>query len=97
MHKILLIICTIATILIVGYLTYIYRSTGVPFYRHNDVYEILKTDSSSEKLDLNNNYTEPFKKYSLIDDEDELNRSYIAPEPPDNSIDTVADNGLILK
>lgn len=98
MHKVIVIIFTLATILIVGYLTYLYRSTGVPFYRHNDVYQILNSDNNTDSVDLQKNYTEPFKKYSLIEDEDELNRSYVDPDIPTPLKDTVVlENGLRLR
>ncbi|MCO5233086.1 MAG: hypothetical protein LC105_03655 [Chitinophagales bacterium] len=56
----------IAIIFIIGYLTYIYRTTGVPFYRHDAVYEIIQSDSNIHTDTLNKNYTEPFKKYGII-------------------------------
>lgn len=60
------------------YLTYLYRSTGVPFYRHNETYRILQSDTLSQtpNSNENKNYTQPFKKYSLIGDEEELQLNY---------------------
>lgn len=75
-QKYLLLAFSVITILVVAYLTYIYRSTGVPFYRHNEVYDILQSDTFPETDTQIRNYTVPFKKYSLIGDEDELNFSY---------------------
>lgn len=97
MQKIIVAIFAVATILIVSYLTYLYKSTGVPFYRHNDVYNILQTDTTYDDTNQERNYTEPFKKYSLIEDEDELNRSYVDPLPNTPEKDTVSKNGLMLR
>lgn len=98
-RKIIFILFSTAIVCIVGYLTYIYKSTGVPFYRHNEVYEIVHSDSSNGKEETIRNYTEPLKKYSLIDDEDELNRNYTSPLDFNKAeVDTLAsENGLILK
>lgn len=49
-----------------GYLTLVYKTTGVPFHRHNDVYEIIQSDSTTSETNLEKNYTEPYKKYSVI-------------------------------
>lgn len=51
---------------ILGYLTHINKSTGVPFYRHNDVYQIVQSDTISKGSNLDKNYTEPYKKYNTI-------------------------------
>lgn len=74
-QKYFLIVFTLITTATVAYLTYIYRSTGVPFYRHNEVYDIVRSDTLSTDDPSIKNYTEPFKKYSLIDEE-ELNFTY---------------------
>ena len=69
--KPLLIVFTIMTAVIVGILTYINYSSGVPFYRHNETYRIVQSDSLESPInDSNRNYTIPFKKYSHISDED---------------------------
>ncbi len=72
-QKYFLIAFSIFTAVVVAYLTYIYKTTGVPFYRHNETYRIIHSDTISTQKNTERNYTEPFKKYSLIDDEDELN------------------------
>lgn len=95
-QKYLLITFSILTALVVAYLTYIYRSTGVPFYRHNEVYQILQSDTIQGNDNQIRNYTQPFKKYSLIDDEDELNFSYpdspgFSPLESDNSLERRSD------
>lgn len=71
----ILIIAIILIATIVVYLTHLNRSTGVPIHRHNEIYNILKSDTLSTNIDGPKNYTQPFKKYSLIDDEDEINVS----------------------
>jgi hypothetical protein len=65
-YTLIISIVFIALIGILGYLTHIYKSTGVPFYRHNDVYEIVQTDTIIKGNGLDKNYTEPYKKYSII-------------------------------
>src|SRR5690554_7424217 len=57
---------------IVGYLTHINKSTGVPIHRHNEVYNILKDDTIPPNTEVSKNYTQPFKKYSLIENEEEI-------------------------
>ena len=65
-HSLLISITLIVLIVVLGYLTHLNKTSGVPFYRHNDVYEILKSDSISTNNDFEKNYTEPQKKYSII-------------------------------
>lgn len=65
-HTLIISIVLIVLIGILGYLTHIYKTTGVPFYRHNDVYEIVQSDTSTGKNEYEKNYTEPYKKYSII-------------------------------
>ena len=82
MQKVKVIVVVIAAIIvfaIVAYLTRLGKKTGVPFYRHNEVYEIIKSNDSIEDDDSSRNYTKPFRKYSLIDNEDELNQNYVDP------------------
>ncbi len=68
MKKYTLIIAIVSIVLIVvlGYLTFLYKTTGVPFYRHNDVYQIVQSDSIKKETNLEKNYTEPYKKYNTI-------------------------------
>ncbi|MCO5249278.1 MAG: hypothetical protein M9887_10065 [Chitinophagales bacterium] len=75
---IIVVLVAIVTFATVAYLTRLFRKTGVPFYRHNEVYEIIKS-SETEFDDSIRNYTQPFKKYGLIEDDDELNHPYIDP------------------
>lgn len=65
-YTLIISIVFIVLIGILGYLTHIYKSTGVPFYRHNDVYEIVQTDTIIKGNGFEKNYTEPYKKYSII-------------------------------
>lgn len=97
MHKIILFICIVVTTFIVAYNTYINRTTGVPVSRHNEVYEIINSDTFNDPSHQEKNYTQPFKKYSLIDDDDELNRSYVEPIQIDTSTEKVLENGLQLR
>jgi hypothetical protein len=65
-YTLIISIVFIVLIGILGYLTHIYKSTGVPFYRHNDVYEIVQMDTIIKGNGFEKNYTEPYKKYSII-------------------------------
>ncbi len=89
MKKIILFILAVILIAVaVGYLTHLNRSTGVPFYRHNETYRILQSDTLSQQENVEKNYTQPFKKYSLIDDEGELilnNTDTFEREPQDQN------------
>lgn len=84
-QKYFLIAFSVFTAIVVAYLTYIYKTTGVPFYRHNETYRIVHSDTLPSNENMEKNYTEPFKKYSLIDEEELSFSHHDTIAPPFNS------------
>ncbi|MCO5231199.1 MAG: hypothetical protein M9958_08590 [Chitinophagales bacterium] len=85
----LVLISLVVIIFVIGYLTYIFKKTGVPIHRHDEIYQIIQSQSTTSHDSLTKNYTEPFKKYGIIGVEEIEIDDYsgvVAPRQEENKL-----------